>query len=370
MGQMIKNQRAVNRMAREKKQKKVKEKKAKTGKSKKKLIIILLVLLLAGGGGAYFFLFRNKDSGGGTGKDGKKITAKIPDPVDNYTIGSNSVASVTTAYEDMGTELLISISSNVPIIPAASEGDGSEEENKDASSEAPADTAAPVIAVDDGTQWSYYYYQITEDSQADLERYAGYLEDQGFKKAPVEGENAEEDAAEEEEEKPEWQTEANGIYQKDASTENHVFSIEIEYPLANDPKTGLYSIKAKVEEAEIIEPMTRESAADYFQSLDYISLGLAMPFNQYYITMDMGRTFVDGKDCYGINIYGKGDSSQSYFVKKFYMSLLDKSLYEYENGNVTEIEAVPASSARRSGGSGGSGGSSGSGVHEWNFGPA
>jgi len=109
------------------------------------------------------------------------------------------------------------------------------------------------------------------------------------------------------------------------------------------------------------------------------------PVDSYYITMDMGRTYVEGKDCYGINVYAKGEKSEMYFVKKIYMSLLDKTLYEEADTAIyklnsdgsragqisTSISAVPdgipegtpleVALTMQSNPSGG--------VHSWNFGP-
>ena len=65
---------------------------------KKQILMIGLAAALIAGGAAYFLKTR----------DGR---AKLPDPVDAYTLGEDSVASITT-LEDVGKEVLLSISTS------------------------------------------------------------------------------------------------------------------------------------------------------------------------------------------------------------------------------------------------------------------
>ena len=173
----------------------------------------------------------------------------------------------------------------------------------------------------------------------------------------------------------------------------------MEYPLAGDAATGQYVIKARLEKkpeviVENVQTMSRDDALRYMAGLDYTKLGLEYPLSEYNMTLDMGRTYIDGKDCYGINIYTKGNQENGgNFVKKFYLSLADKKIYEYLDNDIFDLQSVSSTypqfeqnstipagqgdTAEQGGtagqdmtGQGGTGGApSGAGVHDWEFGP-
>ena len=238
----------------------------------------------------------------------------------------------------------------------------------------------------DGTRWTYYYYKIGETTVADLNACTEFLNEEGFELVSGGGTDEE--------------TSALGIYQKEAETEeDHIFSIEMEYPLAGDAATGQYVIKARLEKkpeviVENVQTMSRDDALRYMAGLDYTKLGLEYPLSEYNMTLDMGRTYIDGKDCYGINIYTKGNQENGgNFVKKFYLSLADKKIYEYLDNDIFDLQSVSSTypqfeqnstipagqgdTAEQGGtagqdmtGQGGTGGApSGAGVHDWEFGP-
>lgn len=395
-------------MAKKEKPKKEKKKKQKNDQAegekkggKKKLL--LLVPVLAGvGAGVYFFVL---NGGGlpflGGGKD---------KPIDVYAVEDEMVASVTAALEECGEQTLMSITTNVaPPDAEPAEGEegaeGEEEEKKDEEKEeenkdeekddkkkdkdAPNRGEAQYIDEGeggDGTRWTYYYYKIGETTVADLNAYTEFLNEEGFELVSGGGTDEE--------------TSALGIYQKEAETEeDHIFSIEMEYPLAGDAATGQYVIKARLEKkpeviVENVQTMSRDDALRYMAGLDYTKLGLEYPLSEYNMTLDMGRTYIDGKDCYGINIYTKGNQENGgNFVKKFYLSLADKKIYEYLDNDIFDLQSVsstypqfeqnstiPAGQGGTTGqgdtaeqdmtGQGGTGGApSGAGVHDWEFGP-
>ncbi len=230
-------------MAKKEKPKKEKKKKQKNDQAegekkggKKKLL--LLVPVLAGvGAGVYFFVL---NGGGlpflGGGKD---------KTIDVYAVEDEMVASVTAALEECGEQTLMSITTNVaPPDAEPAEGEegaeGEEEEKKDEEKEeenkdeekddkkkdkdAPNRGEAQYIDEGeggDGTRWTYYYYKIGETTVADLNAYTEFLNEEGFELVSGGGTDEE--------------TSALGIYQKEAETEeDHIFSIEMEYPLAGD----------------------------------------------------------------------------------------------------------------------------------------
>ena len=120
------------------------------------------------------------------------------------------------------------------------------------------------------------------------------------------------------------------------------------------------------------EAVSREDTLAYFNTLSQEKLGLPKPVSEYYVVMDMGRTFVDGHDCHGISLYEKGDGAGNYFIKKFYLSLEDKKLFEYMGGSIYTMEYNPQTGEtttsvgdefnQRTVNSGGT-------VHDWNIGP-
>ncbi|MFW5670287.1 MAG: hypothetical protein ACOCM4_13815, partial [Acetivibrio ethanolgignens] len=208
-----------------------------------------------------------------------------------------------------------------------------------------------------GGDWSYYYYRIGPDSEDTIEKYKEFLLEEGFE--PVTNDK--------DFKKPVSQyAEA---YQRDGAQKGRLFVIELEYPMAGDSATGIYSIKVRLEEKLQlkVQPATRDETLKYFKGLDEKLLGLKKPMEEYAIMMDMGRTFVDGRECYGISLYEKGENKESYFVKKFYLSLAEKKLYEYLGGDIIGMQQN--SSVSGSGESSASASGSSGGVHDWNIGP-
>ena len=123
--------------------------------------------------------------------------------------------------------------------------------------------------------------------------------------------------------------------------------------------------------------MTRQSAMDYMESIDYKALGLDQPLSNYYVVLDMGRSYIDGKDCYGINVYTKGISGESYFVKKYYLALEDKNIYVYDNDGVIEkldqesgyFKGIDSSMTMNGVKENDASLEKGKPYHDWNFGP-
>ncbi len=388
-------------MAKKEKPKKEKKKKQKNEQAEgeikkggKKKLLLLVPVLVGVGAGVFFFL----RSGGGLPFLGGKDK-----PVEVYAVEDEMVASVTAALEECGEQTLMSITTNIAppdAEPAEGEenGEGEEEEKKEKEEEKEEDEEKDDKKKDkdapnrgeaqyidegeggDGSRWTYYYYKIGETTVADLNAYTEFLNEEGFELISGGGMDEE--------------TSALGKYQKEAETEeDHIFSIEMEYPLAGDAATGQYVIKARMEKkpeviVENVQTMSRDDALRYMAGLDYTKLGLQYPLSEYNMTLDMGRTYIDGKDCYGINIYTKGNQGNGgNFVKKFYLSLADKKIYEYLDNDIFDLQSVssmypqfeqnstmPAGQGGTAGqsaaGQGGNGGApSGVGVHDWEFGP-
>lgn len=327
---MAKKDKAQKKAEKKAKKELKKQQKAEGGKKGgKKKLLLLVPILAAVGAGVYFFVLK----GGGLpflgGGEDKKT-------VDVYAVGEEMVGSIT-AMEKAGKETLMSITTNVapPSKEEAAKKEEDEDKDKKDKKDEPNRGEATVITEEngDGSQWTYYYYQIGEDTLADLTAYTEFLTGEGFKMTGGGG------ATEE--------TAALGTYQKDAETKkDFTFSITLEYPLAGDMATGQYAVKARMKEKEkLIEEnvptMSRDDAMAFFVEQDYTKLGLEAPVSEYIMTVDMGRTYIDGKDCYGINLYRKGNGPDGgNFVKKFYLSLSDKKIYEYLNNDIFDLQSV------------------------------
>ncbi len=318
---------------------KKKDEKKDKKKGKKKIILIGLLVAVIAAAAAYFLVIREK--GGGK--------PKLPDPVEAYTLQEESVASITAAFEEKGKEVLLSVSTS-------SEPEDEEDKKDKEDSEKEEDSDRTMQEDEEaGGDWSYYYYRIGPDSEDTIEKYKEFLLEEGFElvtndkdfKQPV--------------------SQYAEAYQRDGAQKGRLFVIELEYPMAGDSATGIYSIKVRLEEKLQIQPVTRDETLKYFKGLDPKLLGLEKPIEEYSIMMDMGRTFVDGKECYGISLYEKGEEEESYFVKKFYLSLAEKKLYEYLGGDIIGMQqnSSVSGSAESSASASGSSGE----VHDWNIGP-
>ncbi len=295
-------------------------------KSKKKLLIPVIVLLLAAGG-AYRFGLLDRFMGGGDGA----AKATVPDAVDTYVLNEESVASLTAAFEGVGDELLLSISSNA--IPAdTTEQDAAADQSADAADET-TDTTTDTTTQTPATEedpYSNYYYKVTGDTADDLVKYAEYLTTSGDTGG---GFTRREDTGDA----------SDGVmtFEKTAaSVSGKLLILEIENPLNGDAATEMFSIKLRLEEKQepLQEGVTRDEALKYFEGLNYELLGLDKPISDYYLVMDMGRTYIDKNDCYGISLYNKGTGEESYFVKKFYLSVEKKKLYEYLAGDLVGLQ--------------------------------
>lgn len=346
--------------------------------SKKNLLIIIVVLLLAAAA-AKFVVFKDGASPLPFGKGGSsQAEAKLPDPVDAYCLLDDSVASISAPFETAGEngeetkagkgteEVLLSMSTSYVPKPEGEEGEEGEkgeksekaEEPKEEPKEEPEESAILEANRPEG-EYGYYYYRVGADTEANLAKYREFLLDSGFNL--LEGANAAKPYV--------------AKYQKEAVTPKKLFNLEIEYPLGGDAMTGMYAIKVSMEDKP--DPVEKEAVGraetlEYFSTLSQEKLGLPKPVSEYYVVMDMGRTFVDGYDCHGISLYEKGNGAGNYFIKKFYLSLEDKKLFEYMGDSIYTMEYDPQTGQatsrigddfnRQSVNNGGT-------VHDWNIGP-
>lgn len=342
--------------------------------SKKNLLIIIVVLLLAAVA-AKFTVFKDGLPPlpfGGESKQ-SQAEAKLPDPVDAYCLLEDSVASVSSDFaagnaageeaeadkkEEKSAkgaqEVLLSMSTTY--VPKAEGEEGAEEPAKE---EEVVDESAILEANKPEGEYGYYYYRVGAATETTLSAYRAFLLENGFKLQ----ENANAD-------KP-----YVAKYQKEGVTPKKYFNLEIEYPLGGDAMTGMYAIRVSME--DMPDPVEREAVGreetlEYFSTLSQEKLGLPKPVSEYYVVMDMGRTYVDGHDCHGISLYEKGNGAGNYFIKKFYLSLEDKKLFEYMGGSIYTMEYNPSTGEttkslgddfnRQSVNAGGT-------VHDWNIGP-
>lgn len=342
--------------------------------SKKNLLIIIVVLLLAAVA-AKFTVFKDGmpalpfGKGGGTTSQAE---AKLPDPVDTYNLLDDSVASISSDFgaaaaegegEEEGkgkaekkaiTEVLLSMSTTY--VPKA---EGEEGEEEAAEEESAVEDSAILEANRPEGEYGYYYYRAGAETEATLSAYRAFLLENGFKLLDTANAG-----------KPHV-----AKYQKEGVTPKKLFNLEIEYPLGGDPMTGMYVIRVTMEDKPDPvekEAVSREDTLAYFNTLSQEKLGLPKPVSEYYVVMDMGRTFVDGHDCHGISLYEKGNGAGNYFIKKFYLSLEDKKLFEYMGGSIYTMEYNPQTGEtttsvgdefnQQSVNAGGS-------VHDWNIGP-
>ena len=360
--------------------------------SKKNLLIIIVVLLLAAVA-AKFTVFKDGipplPFGGGGGSS--QAEAKLPDPVDAYCLLDDSVASISSSFgaaetaaegtegeegeekkedkkdkkdkedkEDKAAkgakEVLLSMSTSY--VPKAEGEEGEEGKEESAKEEEPAEESDILEANKPEGEYGYYYYRVGAGTEGTLAEYREFLLDDGFKL--LENANA----------KP-YVTK----YQKEGVTPKKYFNLEIEYPLGGDEMTGMYAIRVSMEDKP--DPVEKEAVGraetlEYFNTLSQEKLGLPKPVSEYYVVMDMGRTFVDGHDCHGISLYEKGNGAGNYFIKKFYLSLEDKKLFEYMGDSIYTMEYNPQTGQtsttisddfnRQTVNSGGT-------VHDWNIGP-
>lgn len=409
---------------------------------KKKMIIIALLVAVLGAAAGFFFVKRG-DGGG-----------DFPKPVEEYTAGTETVASITASIGEGKDEILLSVSSSEPTeeekkaaeeekqlsaeekaqqeqmeqeAAKQEEEQRQKEEEKDLTKDeikelekkrkkeekeqkkrekaekkaqkkrekeekkrqkatgetgAKSEKNATEPTTENLETWNKYYYKSNPHTMRVLKAYASYLEEQGFER--VQGEQ---EAAQPKEQSKTASEEAQpntfyGKYQKQSEDPGYLFSIELQYPLANDPAIQMYVVKAMKEKAPAEEDamqgqgMTRDRALSYLESLDSTTLGLEKPLTDYYVVMDMGRSYVEGKDCYGINVYERGNEKESYFVHKYYMSISDQELYScdaegiirrlYPAGATVPTEQTqgtsPTATQADTTNMGGT-------AHDWNFGP-
>lgn len=394
---------------------------------KKKIIIIALIVAVIGAAAGFFLTKR-----GGGGGD-------FPKPVEEYTAGVESVASITSSIEEGKKELLLSVSTNEEPEQETEEVAAEEEEKEkepekeveedeeidkkeakrrekeakkkakeekkaqkkrekeekkrnketeEAAEQEQKDAAVEAEAAKTEVEepWNKYYYQSGVHTVKVLEAYAAYLEEEGFEQ--VQGK--EQETVQNKQPEDGVKTSFYAKYQRKCEEEGYLFSIELEYPIANDPSIQMYAVKATREKAPAEdstngEGMTRDRALSYLASLDSTSLGLTKPLSEYYVIMDMGRSYVEGKDCYGINVYDKGAEKESYFVQKYYISIGDQEIYSCDvDGVIRRLQPAQGTSFASTAPTEGTTQTAGNGTpassdvmdtntggvaHDWNFGP-
>ncbi len=131
--------------------------------------------------------------------------------------------------------------------------------------------------------------------------------------------------------------------ESDESEENSVFAIKSSEPdkifkLSIAQKESDYSITVSREDGELPQKVdaeelvfTRDDARNYLKNFINNSKELPLAFDSYTNIFDVGRSFINGEECYGMNIYQKGQSNCNEFVGKYYISLMDKNIYKYSS---------------------------------------
>ena len=122
------------------------------------------------------------------------------------------------------------------------------------------------------------------------------------------------------------------IFAIKSSEPNKIFKLTIQeyensYNITVSREEG--QLPEKVEAEELI--FTRDDARAYLKNFINNSKELPLSFDNYTNIFDVGRSFINGEECYGLNIYQKGQSNCNEFVGKYYISLMDKKVYKYSS---------------------------------------
>lgn len=216
---------------------------------------------------------------------------KEPLVADNYTIENDSVESISTVT---GKGNLIEIN------PSQEEGKNKIE----------------------------YVYNGEEDFQSVIDEYTKYLlEEKGFVKL-------------ESEDSKESDESSVSSYGMQSSEADKVFGITI----AKDEKNYYITVfryegELPKEKEEEKKEFTRDDARSYLKNFIDETNELPLSFDSYTNIFDVGRSIINGEECYGMNIYQKGQSKCNEFVKKYYISLKEKNIYIYspETGETVKI---------------------------------
>lgn len=183
----------------------------------------------------------------------------------------------------------------------------------------------------DGISKIEYLYEADDQTETDLETYCTYLTDElGFAKMDVSDSSTTEgttDATGTTEATEGTTVEQYGIASKE---EGMVFTIEIAQ------QQDQYAITVSKEEgkdpnAEPLTEFNRNDALAYFESNIEKYVDLPKPISEYEMIFDVGQSYINGEDCYGITVYDKNSVDTNQYVEKYYIALATQNIYVYDN---------------------------------------
>lgn len=176
----------------------------------------------------------------------------------------------------------------------------------------------------------FTYADITEGT-ADVQKYINELTlNHGFTKMPKEGEEMPQ-PLKEGEEPPAIDPEGTVSAAIETAEAGVLFQVDIDY--TNEG----YTVYVKKYKGKIPEPpkvkeeegLSRNQAMDKLNDFAPEVLGLPEPASTYVKIPQVGRTMVDGKDCYMVNVYRKQETAN--IIMGIYAVALDKSaVYKYD----------------------------------------
>jgi hypothetical protein len=115
--------------------------------------------------------------------------------------------------------------------------------------------------------------------------------------------------------------------------EGYLFQVDIDY--TPDEFNIILSCPQKempvvYEEEKTDKSFTRDAAKSFLAQQPLEKLGLTEPLSSYTTIFDQGRLVIDGKDCYGMSVYKKGNGQSNEIVGKYFVSLDKSRIYQYD----------------------------------------
>ena len=115
--------------------------------------------------------------------------------------------------------------------------------------------------------------------------------------------------------------------------EGYLFQVDIDYT-PNEFSIILSCTQKEMpvvyEEEKTDNSFTRDAAKAFLAQQPLEKLGLTEPLSTYTTIFDQGRLVIDGKDCYGMSVYKKGNGQSNEIVGKYFVSLDKSKIYQYD----------------------------------------
>ena len=199
-----------------------------------------------------------------------------------------------------------------------------------------------VPSQDEGHNQIEYVYQLEENSDEVVSQYITYLEtEEGFMELTpqVDDRIAAENTQQEEREhaafvrqSADTQSGEERMFQLDMNRndEEKEYSVTISRPEGQLPQ----------QEEEEDPSVTRGEALNVVINVINENGLLPRPMEEYTQVFDVGRSIINGMECYGINVYETGPSGYNVFVAKYFISVDLGHIYSYasETGTYERIQ--------------------------------